>query len=170
MRRTVLIALLCVLTLSTLAAESECDPANVQPTPEPTRTWERTTPVGSSTVTPTPLPVVRSTPKLRSVPTPTFTESFNALMRCDRIRLNMSMGWAQFSFDTGDLAVLLDGRLEKGDEIKLLSGVRQGVVHVQVYPQDGRLVGAIDDQVYINWGSMQYTRTDQDVFTCVDSS
>ena len=113
------------------------------------------------TRTPTLLPV--------ETPTPTFKESLQALVLCERVRANKSIGWGQAPDVVDSVDPRVTGRIEEGDYVRFQTTPNvDGLVRVQVYPHDDRTVGESEGKVWINWGSLELFRLDLVVFTCED--
>ena len=142
--------------------------SDTQPAPTPDRQpVEAPEPTVVPTPTPTPLPVV--TPEPTVVPTPTFEESLRDLTLCDRVRADKSMLWGQAPGVIYSDDPRVTGRIQIGDYVRFLMAPNaEGLLRVQVYPHDGRLVGQSEGKVWIDWGSLERFRLDLNMFSCED--
>ena len=81
------------------------------------------------------------------------------------------MNWAQAPTVMHSADPRVTGQLEVGDYIHIRSAVTEdGYIRVKVYPHDYRTVGHSDDQVWIDWGTLELFRLDREVFVCEDSA
>ena len=99
--------------------------------------------------------------------TPTIEEALLQFTACQRLRVTVQMRWGQAPATIYADDPKVWGNLEEGDYVQFISGVQDnGVVHVKVFPHDGRAVGNTNDQVWIDWKGLTQNRLDQHALEC----
>ena len=128
-------------------------------------------PAREAASTPAPPPTTESIVE----PTPTVEQALEALIFCERLRLNEEIYWGISPSTLQDLDPRFSGTLDPGDYIRILTPEsNNGAIRVKVYPHDLRSVSReSNDRVWIDWDILvlqpEY-RVDilQLVFTCED--
>ncbi len=115
---------------------------------------------------PKPEPAVAPEP----APDPTFEESYQEFVVCNRLLAESSMQWGQAPGVIYSGNPQVTGQIQAGDYIRFLTApTSEGVIRVKVFPHDGRAVGKSNDQVWLDWEGLRQFRLDRLMFTCEDN-
>ena len=102
-----------------------------------------------------------------TTPDETSDDVWREFVTCDRLRVEMEEAWGQAPGDMYTNDPHRMGYLQIGDYVKIVGTPNSdGDVMIKVYPHDGRTVGPLNNQVWIDWEGLAMFGQERWAFTC----